>query len=67
MRSLPSARCAESTNGLLRQHFPKDTDLSGHTREDLERVAHELNTRPRKMLGWETPAKRLARLIAGVA
>jgi transposase, IS30 family len=54
----------ENTNGLLRQYFPKGTDLSIHGLIELERVAHELNTRPRKALGWETPAERLDQLIA---
>ena len=62
----------ENTNGLLRQYFPKGTDLSCWSAEDLEAVAHALNTRPRKTLGWKTPAEALdehLRLLqqAGVA
>ena len=47
----------ENTNGLLRQYFPKGTDLSVWSAEDIEAVAHALNTRPRKVLGWRTPAE----------
>lgn len=53
----------ENTNGLLRQYFPKGTDLSHHGTEELSAVAHALNTRPRKTLGWKTPAEALERLV----
>ena len=47
----------ENTNGLLRQYFPKGTDLSRWSTDDLESVAAEINSRPRKILGWKTPAE----------
>ncbi len=49
----------ENTNGLLRQYFPKGTDISRWAADDLAAVAHALNTRPRKSLGWKTPAEAL--------
>lgn len=53
----------ENTNGLLRQYFPKGTDLSSASVDDLTAVAFTLNTRPRKTLGWRTPAEALDQFL----
>ena len=57
----------ENTNGLLRQYFPKGTDLSKHSAADLSAVAAALNSRPRKTLGWRTPAETLDTLLVQAA
>jgi IS30 family transposase len=57
----------ENTNGLLRQYFPKGTSLAAHSKEYLDEVAAELNSRPRKTLGWRTPAQALDEFLAGQA
>jgi IS30 family transposase len=49
----------ENTNGVLRQYFPKGTDLARWSAEEIEAVATTLNNRPRKILGWRTPAEAL--------
>jgi IS30 family transposase len=54
----------ENTNGLLRQYFPKGTDLSGYHRDYLDFVANQLNDRPRKTLGWKTPKEALNDLLS---
>lgn len=53
----------ENTNGLLRQYFPKGSNLSTHTAQDLARVAQQLNNRPRKSLNWDTPQERIHDLL----
>jgi transposase, IS30 family len=57
----------ENTNGLLRQYFPKGTNLAVHSREHLDAVAAQLNARPRKTLGWKTPAQALDEVLAADA
>src|ERR1019366_8568940 len=54
----------ENTNRLLRQYFPKKTDLSGYSQSDLDKVVRRLNQRPRMMLGFETPASKLQASVA---
>jgi IS30 family transposase len=54
----------ENVNGLLREYLPKSTDLSVHTAARLHAIAAELNDRPRKRLGWHTPAEAFAKLLA---
>ena len=54
----------ENTNGLLRQYFPKGTDLAIYQPDYLDHVAAKLNTRPRKTLDWKTPAEKLDHLLS---
>jgi IS30 family transposase len=64
----PQSRCQrgsnENTNGLLRQYFPKGTDLAVHSQAHLNFVAKELNQRPRETLRFRTPAEKLAESVA---
>ena len=57
----------ENSNGLLRQYFPKGTDLSGYIRAHLDEIAAELNGRPRQTLGWKTPSEAFAHVVAMTA
>jgi IS30 family transposase len=54
----------ENVNGLLRQYFPKGSDLSDYTADQLDAVAAELNARPRQTRGWLTPSEAFARAVA---
>ena len=56
----------ENTNGLLRQYFPKGTDLSRWSEQEIQAVARTLNNRPRKTLGWKTPAETLNEYLKSV-
>jgi IS30 family transposase len=57
----------ENTNRLLRQYFPKRTDLSVHSQARLNKIARELNERPRKTLNYETPAERFQACVASTS
>lgn len=57
----------ENTNGLLRQYFPKGIDISGVSQAKLDAVARQLNDRPRKTLGYETPAERYRQTVASIS
>lgn len=57
----------ENTNGLLRQYFPDGTDLSGHSQAHLNKIAKRLNERPRKTLGFESPAGTLSKAVASIS
>jgi transposase, IS30 family len=52
-----------ASNGLLRQYFPKSSDLSAHSADDLDWIAAELNDRPRKRLGFNTPVEQIGPLL----
>jgi IS30 family transposase len=65
-RALGSAVPTKTPTGLLRQYFPKKTDLSGYSQSDLDKVALRLDQRPRKTLGFETPASKLRASVASI-
>jgi IS30 family transposase len=56
----------ENTNGLLRQYFPKRTDLSLYNEKQLDAVALQLNDRPRQTLEWMTPSERFTEIVASI-
>ena len=57
----------ENTNGLLRQYFPRGTDLSGYSQAELDQVALRLNQRPRKTLGFQAPVSKLQQSVASTS
>jgi IS30 family transposase len=59
----PYCRSSRNTNGLLRQYFPKGTDMSRLTQHDLDQAAYSLNTRPRQTLNWMTLSDELAETV----